>query len=711
MNFEGRDYKTARNQSMISRSVLLVFFVGCLSANFCHGQKQANIWYFGQHGAGLDFNDCEPKVLTDGKLKGFEGVATISDRKTGELLFYTNSEYVWDRRHLKMPNGFLIKDGHTITQVVIVPKPKSDSLFYIFTSEIQAMRDSGIQYHVVDIRLNGGYGNLSEKNVRLYQSPVTEKLTAVRHFNKLDIWVLGHEAGTNTYFAFLVTENGVSTVPVLSRVGKIHEKKIERIGNSDVLGELKASTDGSRLAAVTYDQPGLELFDFDNKTGMISNPIAIPDPVGIPEDGYAYNYGLSFSPDNSKLYHSFTVAQPVNLIQYDLSSLNAEDIYNSRTVLFKNYKRGLYSLKLAPDGKIYVGREWDDYVGVIHEPNLPGTACNYEHNGVYLNGSKAGWGLNNFMELPLEEIHPYSDFSLGADTVLCLGETLTLDAGSIDGEYRWQDNSSESSYIVKSPGLYWVDVTRGSCSTRDTIRVEFQDRNDVSFTFSVPDLRPVGNWGNLSIPVVLEVDSNTLPVEISSLTLSVSVDPVIFIPSGVSRGHMEFSAMPRSRLIKISLQDIMLFDRKQVVTEILGTAVLDSVLFTELPVNILHLTVNNCSGVKSSTRFGSLSLDGCLLDSRRVRLHTPTAFQISPNPASGFVKVRISSEESGRFALRLLTPLGAELESLGWENIHIGNRNMQRDISFDVRSISNGLYFLVLSSPAGDVINQVVVVR
>jgi hypothetical protein len=35
-------------------------------------QKQANVWYFGDDGAGLDFNnECNPVVLTNGQMNGF----------------------------------------------------------------------------------------------------------------------------------------------------------------------------------------------------------------------------------------------------------------------------------------------------------------------------------------------------------------------------------------------------------------------------------------------------------------------------------------------------------------------------------------------------------------------------------------------------------------------------------------------------------------
>src|SRR6218665_942134 len=93
----------------------------------CMAQKQNYIWYFG-NGAGLDFNGgCEPAVLTNGKIDGFEGCATIADAATGQLLFYTNSDSIWNRNHAVMPDGHLVSNGSTITQVLIMQKPASGS--------------------------------------------------------------------------------------------------------------------------------------------------------------------------------------------------------------------------------------------------------------------------------------------------------------------------------------------------------------------------------------------------------------------------------------------------------------------------------------------------------------------------------------------------------------------------------------------------------
>ena len=62
---------------------------------------------------------------------------------------------------------------------------------------------------------------------------------------------------------------------------------------------------------------------------------------------------------------------------------------------------------------------------------------------------------------------------LGEDTTLCQGQFLTLNAFSPNAQYLWQDSSSNSTFVVSSPGVYWVNVTNGCNSLSDTISINY----------------------------------------------------------------------------------------------------------------------------------------------------------------------------------------------------------------------------------------------
>jgi gliding motility-associated-like protein len=62
---------------------------------------------------------------------------------------------------------------------------------------------------------------------------------------------------------------------------------------------------------------------------------------------------------------------------------------------------------------------------------------------------------------------------LGNDTTLCQGETLTLDATTPGASYLWQDDSTEPTLTVTEEGTYWVEITVGECTARDTILIDY----------------------------------------------------------------------------------------------------------------------------------------------------------------------------------------------------------------------------------------------
>ena len=64
--------------------------------------------------------------------------------------------------------------------------------------------------------------------------------------------------------------------------------------------------------------------------------------------------------------------------------------------------------------------------------------------------------------------------NLGADTDLCIGQVLMLNATYPNSTYIWQDNSTGTTYRVSVGGSYSVTVTDSSgCSVSDTIKVSY----------------------------------------------------------------------------------------------------------------------------------------------------------------------------------------------------------------------------------------------
>ncbi|MFK7775337.1 MAG: PKD domain-containing protein [Saprospiraceae bacterium] len=369
----------------------LPLFILLLLTITLSAQKEANIWYFG-HNAGLDFNSGEPVALTDGAMNTDEGCASIADAN-GALLFYTDGKLVWNKNHEQMPNGFELLGHKSSTQSgVIIPKPGSPNIYYVFTVDYTA-NAGGIAYSEVDMNLDGGLGDVNAvKNIQL-ETPACEKITAVLHENKQDIWVIGHAWSSANYMSWLVSSNGVDTNPVVSTTGSIVGPV--GIGDFNAIGYLKASPEGDRIAAAHwYDLNQVEVFDFDNATGLLSNPIILNDFTG------SGCYGVEFAPSAPILYVSERSYQGF-IYQYNLSSNNETVINDTRIPIFQldsTSSARWGGIQLGPDGRMYVSKRNSTYLGVINNPNTLGLGCDFEELGVYLDGRVSWIGLPSFIQ-------------------------------------------------------------------------------------------------------------------------------------------------------------------------------------------------------------------------------------------------------------------------------------------------------------------------
>lgn len=344
-------------------------------------QKQGNIWMFGE-GGGLDFNSGIPVALSGSQVFGNpiqpldypynEGCSSIAD-SSGNLLFYSNGGKVWDRNHQVMPNGDSLMGFYSSTSAaLIVPVPLSDSLYYIFTTDgLERYLGRGLRYSIVNMCLNNGYGDIveSKKNIFMLDT-ASEKLCAIAHPNGTDIWLVAHRHFTNSFYSYLITPSGISA-PVITNIGSVHTGNFSFFnGCGTAIGQMKASSNGNRIGIVFSNvMPAVaEVFDFNSSTGVLSNVISLLTNGN--------EYGIEFSPDNSKLYFS----NVQGLYQFNLNAGNQAAINASKTQI-TNLGTAPCPIQLGPDGKIYVCR-LTNYLGAVTSPNNLGLSCSYVNNFV-----------------------------------------------------------------------------------------------------------------------------------------------------------------------------------------------------------------------------------------------------------------------------------------------------------------------------------------
>lgn len=446
------------------------------------GQPQHGFWAFG-FGAGIDLNNGTPVPIST-PLSTDEGVTSICDAN-GQLLFFTNGETVWDRDHGVMPNGTgLFGHFSTSQSALIVPFPNDPQRFYLFTAPSGAGIWNGqpnAAYSVVDMNANGGLGDVVTANVVL-EGPVTEKLTATRHANGRDVWVLYHRWNSDAYLAYLVTCQGVEG-PVVSQVGRTISSNADGSGGS-YIGCMRLNRQGTKLAsawsytaaATPSDWLGrayLDVLDFDNATGLLSNPIT--DSIGGTSQRFSQGYGAEFSPNGRVLYFSenglFNGIGTSTIRQYDL--LATDPIGSVQEVGNEFYAFG--SLQLAPDGRLYSARlNGTTHLSAITDPNVIGPGCGFVENAASTGSNPSTWGLPNhwdtYPELVPIDLIPWRD-SLRCDA----RDGILLDATWVHPfhvpTYLWNTGETTASIVVDSPGLYTVEMQLPCSSVVDTVEL------------------------------------------------------------------------------------------------------------------------------------------------------------------------------------------------------------------------------------------------
>jgi gliding motility-associated-like protein len=440
---------------------LLLFIALCIT-HIVPAQKQWSSWFFNGK-TKMDFNTPSGK----GELKtlflpqsssftnyyNWSGTGTAyCDPATGAMKFMVSNGVTFDRNYEMLNTPYLRMCSGDAYSLHIVPFANNPSKFYVIQFQSRAAdmlaASSGLQvrcpngvglaYSVFDLSLNGGLGNYVSMN-KVVTAGLPERISVVKHANGKDTWVIVHGWNNNTFSAYLFTDAGVQP-PVHTSIGPTISGEF-----LDALGNMVPSHNGKMLAAQQGERNFVELYDFNNSTGVLSNYRTIPN-VGTVDH-------LLFSPDDSKLYALGAYQNP-GLFQYDLLAPN---VAGSRFRIAHDPSKTYWQMQLGPDGRIYVSSvqsQSGDWFSVINCPNLPEYAANFEPRAF----QALSYGLfpqfvNDYVQQP--QAAPVTKFSLGKDTAICFG-SHTLSAPEGWDSYKWNTGETTRQISVTEPGTYYV---------------------------------------------------------------------------------------------------------------------------------------------------------------------------------------------------------------------------------------------------------------
>jgi gliding motility-associated-like protein len=443
-------------------------------------------WDFGSQAA-LYFGPDSVQALSNSRIQSDEACATICDDQ-GNLLFYGNGEQLWNRQHQPLSNGQPL-GGHigAAQGCLIIGNPGQVGRYYVFTLDaFENQLANRLRLAEVDMAGAGGLGEVVRKQVpvlpdtllqRFGTTQVVEEMTAVRHANGRDYWLVTHLYYSNAFVSVLISPNvAPGSRCVVSAVGR--QVGIRGFSNPYLPGgSMAASRDGRRLA---YSQAvlGTELYDFDPATGRVSNPLPLQLPASVARTNLgAYHYGAVFSADGGMLYTSLVFPdnnanflQPnVFVLQYALQPGGAGAAQSGQVVHASpevaRQVRMLRGLQRGPDGLIYVSVNDGRRLDVIRQPAVRGAGCQYTMNGRWLAPGRTA--KMNLPALPNDVFYPALTLSaepcrglaqqlrVGGGALGVLGDTLLWQLG--DGRVV-QTTQPVLAHAYASPGAYTVTV-------------------------------------------------------------------------------------------------------------------------------------------------------------------------------------------------------------------------------------------------------------
>ncbi|MCW5907221.1 MAG: hypothetical protein KIS94_05140 [Chitinophagales bacterium] len=206
----------------------IVFFILSLWAGYGSAQYRAANWVINKYyltilPGGIELDSFPP----GGGYLGFLAKASIGDEQ-GNLLLFSNAIDVRNR------NGIVIENGSNLCESIdwpeacipgvngsphiqgalIIPNPGKPNQYYLFIKDMatdipweQPMR---VTASLIDMSYNTGLGKVLQRAVPILNDTLSDsRMTACKHANGRDWWLINHEYNTNRIYTHLITPDTI----------------------------------------------------------------------------------------------------------------------------------------------------------------------------------------------------------------------------------------------------------------------------------------------------------------------------------------------------------------------------------------------------------------------------------------------------------------------------------------------------------------------
>nr|MBK9650970.1 hypothetical protein [Bacteroidota bacterium] len=183
-----------------------------LFANFAKAQNLNRFWIFGDS-CGIDFANPNFPLPIQSGMDGQGSCSNIADNN-GKLKLYTWNQSgiddsvstIYNRNDTVVKNGTRLCGGDLYNQNVIIPLNKFDTAYYIFHQGI--LTTDGLYFTKIIFNSTDSLGIVTSKNNNILQHRLGDCLTAVKHGNGRDWWIITKYSDFNSpnfynrFFAF-----------------------------------------------------------------------------------------------------------------------------------------------------------------------------------------------------------------------------------------------------------------------------------------------------------------------------------------------------------------------------------------------------------------------------------------------------------------------------------------------------------------------------
>jgi type IX secretion system substrate protein len=380
-----------------SKTLLLILFLIKSTGGF--SQEFNHSWLLGYttnpaiDKARMDFtNNSYSILLQQRKIPFWETQGNISD-VNGSLLISSNGYFIANATGDTMINGSGINPGQFTEDYktyglplpygnIILPMPDDSTKYVLFHQTANysspTFASTEIYYSIIDINLTGGLGAVISKNNIIINGSFGWGMTACKHGNGRDWWIVALSDSGTTAYKILLTPDTIQymgseylQVPAFVAWG----------------GQPTFSPDGEQFAFShtkflgTGQYPlDIRLFYFDRCTGIFTNKmyLTLGDSTG--------GFGIGFSSNSRFLYVSST--QRIYQFDTDSSNIPASKLTVSINDTFLSAPPVFYTnfhlMYHAANGKIYISST--SSVLHLHEINYPDSAglnCNVQLHNIY----------------------------------------------------------------------------------------------------------------------------------------------------------------------------------------------------------------------------------------------------------------------------------------------------------------------------------------